>query len=117
MISKAIAHLCLVLVAMLLCPSTVHADEAGPLHLMFPHDFLSMSTTEKRLYVLGVVDARLYTMAYAGDPKLAAFTDCVEREGIDGILRVAEQTVVPQPGVSGAPMPWVIDRATQLACE
>lgn len=92
--------------------SVAAADE--PLHLMFPHDYLSLSKEARHHYILGVTDARL--SALVGKARLGVLSQCLARVGISRVTQVAEETVIPTIGAAATPMPFIVDRSIQLAC-
>lgn len=103
----------------IVCMSFLAASPAGaqtePLYLMFPHDFLGLGESERRHYVLGVLDARLSRLVTS--PKLASTVECITRIGVGGIQRTLETKIIPGIGAAATPMPFAIDLALRKACE
>lgn len=92
----------------------INGQAQDSLHLMFPYDYLSMPPEQRRLYTLGVIDARL--SALVGNSRLAGISRCLTRIGVGGVQRVVETEIVPTLGAGGTPMPYVVDSAIARAC-
>ena len=92
------------------------ASAAQPaLHLLFPYDYLALSYDERRLYLLGVLDARLAPLA-ASD-RLEWLNRCMTQVGITRVQEVVERDVIPTPETAVIPMPYLVERALQIACK
>lgn len=85
------------------------------LHLVFPYDYLALSADERRLYLLGVLDARLAPLAETD--RLEWLTQCLTENGIARVRHVVETVVIPTPETAVIPMPYVVERALQVVCK
>ena len=98
---------------LLLCLAT--STSLAALHLMFPYDYLSLSQEERRLYLVGVVDARLAPLSANG--RLDWLSDCVSKEGMFRLQQVIEENVIATPEIAVIPMPYVVERGIAIICE
>ncbi len=85
------------------------------LHLLFPYDYLALSYDERRLYLLGVLDARLAPLA--ATDRLEWLNRCMTQVGITRVQDVVEKEVIPTPESAVIPMPYLVERALQVACK
>ena len=93
-------------------PSEAAGNES--LYLLFPHDYLAYSQDERRMYVLGVLDARFNAPR---GPAPRAAIECLARIGISRVRATLERDVIRKIGAAATPMPFAIDHALQLACQ
>ena len=81
---------------------------------MFPYDYLGLPPGERRHYVLGVTDSVLTDTL--GKPRHQQLSECLTRLGLDALLRVVEEDVIPQPNFGGVPMTFVVRNGLDRLC-
>ena len=84
------------------------------LFLMFPYDYLGLPEGERRHYVLGVLDARLF--ALTGTANYATLSRCIVDKGVDGFLRFIREELIPRDNYAVVPMPIVVEQAGRELC-
>ena len=95
-------------------PAAVTADDAEPMYLMFPYDYLGLPEAERRHYLLGVVDATL--VAATGSDGYGQLSRCVAAKGLDALRLLVEKELIPRPNFGGVPMPFVIKQGLDQLC-
>ena len=65
--------------------------------------------------MLGATDM-LLTESLDEPARHAALARCLERAGIDALIRSIEDEVIPQPNFGGVPMPVVVRHALEQLC-
>ena len=86
----------------------------GALHLMFPYDYLALGDEQRRIYVMGVVDASL--APFTETPRLEWLTRCLVTNGVGRVRAVLETRVIPGPESAVIPMPYLVERALVEVC-
>lgn len=85
-----------------------------PLFLMFPYDYLGLAETERRHYVLGVLDARLF--ALTGKAQYQTLSRCLIEKGLDAFLPYIRKELIPRDNFAVVPMPIVVEQAARELC-
>ena len=105
-----------ILIAAALCVwLSASAAQQPALHLLFPYDYLTLSYDERRLYLLGVLDARLAPLV--ATDRLEWLNRCLTQVGLTRVQEVVEKDVIPTPETAVIPMPYVVERALQMVCK
>ena len=91
------------------------AQDQSPLYLMFPYDYLSLGESERRHYVLGVVDS-LLTQAL-GSEAHRKMADCLAANGMGALIQLIENELIPRPNFGGVPMTVLVKHGVANLCD